>query len=204
MASKNTTTTRASHTQSSTSGRTSTRSTAAPPPARAAPTTRVATNKHQDADKENQTTHEQHQPVINKQRAASELFDYQSTDHSTDITSASDGNDSLEDDDTPKLSTLKSWPPDYRDPMFIELLNDIHTRATEFRKKQEPKKKAKGNKQYVYVRAKEKTRVANTIPAPEDGTKMISTFIASDWLDPFHQDKIDRMGQFVYGSDDEA
>ncbi|KAK7005469.1 hypothetical protein R3P38DRAFT_2794652 [Favolaschia claudopus] len=129
---------------------------------------------------------------------------YQSTDHSTDITSASDGNDSLEDDDTPKLSTLKSWPPDYRDPMFIDLLNDIHTRATEFRKKQEPKKKAKGNKQYVYVRAKEKTRVANTIPAPEDGTKMISTFIASDWLDPFHQDKIDRMGQFVYGSDDEA
>ncbi|KAK7034126.1 hypothetical protein R3P38DRAFT_2772233 [Favolaschia claudopus] len=73
------------------------------------------------------------------------------------------------------------------------------------KKKQEPKKKKpKGNKQFVYVRAKEKTRIANTIPAPEDGTKMISTFIASDWLDPFHQDKIDRMGQFVYGSDDEG
>lgn len=39
---------------------------------------------------------------------------WQSTDCSTDITSASDG-DSLDDGEGPKFKKLKSWPPDYRD-----------------------------------------------------------------------------------------
>ncbi|KAJ6487496.1 hypothetical protein C8R47DRAFT_1216268 [Mycena vitilis] len=39
----------------------------------------------------------------------------QSTDCSTDVTSDSNGSDSLDEDSGPKIKKLKSWPPDHRD-----------------------------------------------------------------------------------------
>ncbi|KAJ7629629.1 hypothetical protein DFH06DRAFT_1338048 [Mycena polygramma] len=127
----------------------------------------------------------------------------QSTDCSTDLTSDSNGNDSLDEDSGPKIKKLKSWPPDHRDSEYVKLVDDIDARAKAFAA-QTKKTKKKSTPGYVVVRAQTKRRQTDSIPRNEDGPKLISSFIDEDWLkaQPFSRRRV--MEKFVFGSDDEG
>ncbi|KAJ7453728.1 hypothetical protein FB451DRAFT_1408613 [Mycena latifolia] len=134
------------------------------------------------------------------------VFDpaWQSTDCSTDLTSDSDGGDSLDDDDSPKIKKLKSWPPDYREDAFLELVDDIHIRSTRRVAAQKKKPRKTTGNQYVMVRAKKKTRPALSIPRLDGGPKMLSCFIKEAWADELSEGSRAMMAPFVYGSDDDG
>ncbi|KAJ7857594.1 hypothetical protein B0H13DRAFT_2356871 [Mycena leptocephala] len=133
---------------------------------------------------------------------------FQSTDCSTDLTSKSEGDNDLDDDDTPKIKTLKSWPPEYRDQNYLDLIDDIDVRSKSFATSEKTSKKTSKNTKrssgYVYLRAKQKKRSTTSIPRPEHGPKMLCCFIEEKWLEKQPERNRKEMGKFVLGSDDEG